>query len=102
MSVIQKIRDKYAAVVIAVIALSLVGFILMDAFVGRSRCAGGSSTIGKVNGEKIDRNDFEKRLNMQQTMYASQGAQRERLPVGDVERVRGAGPALQRAEARAG
>ena len=40
MSVIQKIRDKYAAVVIAVIALSLVGFILMDAFVGRGRGAG--------------------------------------------------------------
>lgn len=33
--VIQRIRDKYAAVVIAVIALSLIGFILMDAFVGR-------------------------------------------------------------------
>jgi peptidyl-prolyl cis-trans isomerase D len=80
MSVIQKIRDKYAAVVIAVIALSLVGFILMDAFVGRGRGAGSSSTtIGKVNGEKIDRNDFEKRLTMQQTMYASQGAQREQL-----------------------
>ena len=80
MSVIQKIRDKYAAVVIAVIALSLVGFILMDAFVGgRGRGSGSSTTIGKVNGEKIDRNDFEKRLTMQQAMYASQGAQREQL-----------------------
>ena len=83
MSVIQKIRDKYAAVVIAVIALSLVGFILMDAFVGRSRGAGTNTTIGKVNGEKIERNDFEKKLAMQQQMYASQGAQRDQL-VGNV------------------
>ena len=83
MSVIQKIRDKYAAVVIAVIALSLVGFILMDAFVGRSRGAGTSTTIGKVNGEKIERNDFEKKLTMQQQMYASQGAQRDQL-IGNV------------------
>ena len=83
MSVIQKIRDKYAAVVIAVIALSLVGFILMDAFVGRSRGAGTSTTIGKVNGENIERNDFEKKLAMQQQMYASQGAQRDQL-IGNV------------------
>lgn len=81
MSVIQKIRDKYAAVVIAVIALSLVGFILMDAFVGRSRGAGTSTIIGKVNGEKIEKNYFEKKLAMQQQMYASQGAQRDQLIV---------------------
>ncbi|HEX8277635.1 MAG TPA: hypothetical protein VF540_03040, partial [Segetibacter sp.] len=30
MSVIQRIRDKYAALVIGVIALSLIGFILME------------------------------------------------------------------------
>lgn len=83
MSVIQKIREKYAAVVIAIIALSLVGFILMDAFVGRSRGAGTNTTIGKVNGEKIERNDFEKKLAMQQQMYASQGAQRDQL-IGNV------------------
>ena len=80
MSVIQQIRDKYAAVVIAVIALSLVGFILMDAFVGQARGGGAASTtMGKVNGETIDRNDFEKRLTMQQSMYGAQGAQREQL-----------------------
>jgi hypothetical protein len=31
MQIIQTIRDKGAAVVIAVIALSLIGFLLMDA-----------------------------------------------------------------------
>ncbi len=80
MSVIQKIRDKYAAVVIAVIALSLVGFILMDAFVGRSRGgATGGTTIGKVNGEKIERNDFERRLAMQKQLYGAQAPQQEQL-----------------------
>ena len=79
MSVIQKIRDKYAALVIALIALSLIAFILMDAFVGRgsgARSAG--TTIGKVNGEKIDRNDFEQQISLQQQMYGAQ-AQREQL-----------------------
>ncbi|MDB5247210.1 MAG: peptidyl-prolyl cis-trans isomerase [Segetibacter sp.] len=80
MSVIQKIRDKYAAVVIAVIALSLVGFILMDAFVGPGQGSGTSNTnVGKVNGQKIERNDFEKRINLQQAMYGAQAPQREQL-----------------------
>ncbi len=79
MSVIQTIREKYAAVVIGVIALSLIAFILMDAFVGGARGAGSSTTVGKVNGEKIERNDFEKRIAMQQSMQGGQGAQREQL-----------------------
>jgi peptidyl-prolyl cis-trans isomerase D len=55
MQVIQTIRDKGAAVVIAVIALSLIGFLLMDAKSG-SKGGGGflgslSSNVGKVDGE---------------------------------------------------
>jgi len=80
MSVIQKIRDKYAAVVIAVIALSLVGFILMDAFVGRGRGASNANgSVGKVNGQKIERTEFEKKINLQQAMYGQQAPQREQL-----------------------
>ncbi|MCW3108429.1 MAG: peptidyl-prolyl cis-trans isomerase [Segetibacter sp.] len=80
MSVIQKIRDKYAAVVIAVIALSLVGFILMDAFVGRGKGVGkAGGNVGKVNGQKIDKNDFEKKISLQQAMYGAQAPQREQL-----------------------
>lgn len=83
MSVIQKIRDKYAAVVIAVIALSLIAFILMDAFVGRGSGMGSTSTVlGKVNGQKIDRNDFERRLKMAEASYGAQ-AGREQL-IGNV------------------
>jgi peptidyl-prolyl cis-trans isomerase D len=80
MSVIQQIRDKYAAVVIAVIALSLIGFILMDAFVGRGRGASDANgSVGKVNGEKIQRLDLEKRINLQQAMYGQQAPPREQL-----------------------
>ncbi|MDB5190466.1 MAG: peptidyl-prolyl cis-trans isomerase, partial [Segetibacter sp.] len=68
----------YAALVIALIALSLVGFILMDAFVGGGKGEGSrSSTLGKVNGQKIELNEFEKKISMQQSMY--QNAQREQL-----------------------
>ncbi|HKG69476.1 MAG TPA: SurA N-terminal domain-containing protein [Segetibacter sp.] len=80
MSVIQRIRDRYAALVIGVIALSLIGFILMDAFVGRGRNMGNANgSVGKVNGEKIERNDFEKRINLQTAMYGEQAPQRDQL-----------------------
>ena len=63
MSVIQKIRDKAAWLVFGLIALSLIGFLLMDAFVGKSRMLGGNSTeIGAVNGESIDYVKFEKQV----------------------------------------
>lgn len=80
MSVIQRIRDKYAALVIGIIALSLVGFILMDAFVGRGRSMNSNTgNIGKVNGEKIDKSDFEKRITLQTAMYGAQAPPREQL-----------------------
>jgi peptidyl-prolyl cis-trans isomerase D len=80
MSVIQKIRDKYAALVIGIIALSLIGFILMDAFVGRGRSmTSNSGSVGKVNGEKIEKNDFEKRISLQTAMYGAQAPAREQL-----------------------
>ncbi len=81
MSFIQTIREKYAALVIGVIALSLVGFILMDAFVGRGKGIGSKTAgnVGKVNGQKIEKNDFEKRISLQQAMYGAQSPQREQL-----------------------
>ncbi len=63
MQIIQNIRDKGAAIVIAVIALSLVGFILMDAKQGSNRMfSGNASSIGKINGETVDNTDFMKRV----------------------------------------
>jgi peptidyl-prolyl cis-trans isomerase D len=63
MSIIQTIRDKAAWLVFGLIALSLIGFLLMDAFVGRSRLFGNRSTvIGVVNGQDIEYNAFEKQV----------------------------------------
>ncbi len=76
MSIIQSIREKYAAVSIAVIALSLLGFILMDALSSRTRMFGGNkSTVGKVNGTKIEIASFDTRLSELENNYRQQGMQ---------------------------
>lgn len=63
MSLIQKIRDKYARVAVIAIGLALLGFILMDAFAGRGSMFGDrDTTIGKINGEKIDADAFMRRV----------------------------------------
>jgi len=63
MSIIQQIREKAAWLVFGLIALSLIGFLLMDAFVGRSRLFGSrSTTVGVINGEKVEYNDFQKQV----------------------------------------
>jgi peptidyl-prolyl cis-trans isomerase D len=79
MSVIQSIRDRGTWIIFTIIAVALIAFILQDG-VGR----GGSSfsnttTIGQVNGQKLERAAFEEKLAMQEKMYASQGAQRDQL-----------------------
>jgi len=74
MSIIQQIREKYAAVSIAVIALSLIGFILTDYFAGRGRSGGSQpSSIGTVNGKDIDVTGFSERLSEMENSYRSQG-----------------------------
>lgn len=75
MSIIQQIREKYAAVSIAVIALSLVGFILTDYFAGRGSGAGASQSksLGTVNGKDIDVVVFNDRLQEMENGYRSQG-----------------------------
>lgn len=64
MSVIQKIRDKYARWAVIAIALSLLGFILMDAFAGRTGLFSDrpTNTLGKINGTTIDRLSFDEKL----------------------------------------
>ena len=57
MQIIQNIRDKGSAIVIGVIALSLIGFIMMDTRTANSRSSN-SSSIGKINGEAIDSKTF--------------------------------------------
>lgn len=76
MSIIQQIREKAAWLVFGLIALSLVGFLLMDAFVGKSRIFGNrSTTVGVINGEKIEYTDFQKSIALQEENYKSKGYQ---------------------------
>ncbi len=79
MSVIQRIRDKGAWIIFAIIALALIAFILQDGVGRGGNSFSNTSTVGKVNGEKIDRGTFEDRLQMAERMYASQGATRDQL-----------------------
>jgi peptidyl-prolyl cis-trans isomerase D len=77
MQIIQSIREKGAAIVIVVIALSLIGFILMDAKQGGSRLFGSlSNNVGKVNGETIDLIDFNKKVKDAEDMQAQRSGQR--------------------------
>jgi peptidyl-prolyl cis-trans isomerase D len=74
MSVIQKIRDKYARWAVIAIALSLLGFIMMDAFAGRGSLFGHrSTTVGKINGKTLDYQDFARKVDIAEKMQKDQG-----------------------------
>ena len=77
MSIIQTIRDKGAAIVIGVIALSLIGFLLMDARSGAAKGlfgGGNSKTIGVVNGKDIEYDDFNAKVKDAEAQYQNAGA----------------------------
>lgn len=74
MSVIQKIRDKGAWILFGGIALALIAFILQDA----SKQPGGNSqntTLGTVNGQAIDRNEYQDKLTFFDNMSKQRGQQ---------------------------
>src|SRR3982751_1743576 len=75
MSIIQSIRDKAAWLVFGVIAVSLVGFLLMVAVGGGGRGVFGrhSTTVGNINGRKVEYLDFEKKRAMLQKQYEASG-----------------------------
>lgn len=72
MSIIQRIRDKAAWLIFGAIGLAMIGFIVTDAFQGGGAgwFGGQSTTMGKVNGKKIDYVDFQNRLKIQEQQYA--------------------------------
>ena len=77
MQIIQGIRDKGAAIVIVVIALSLIGFILMDAKQGSGKMFGSSSSsIGKVNGSSIEQAEFSKRIKQKEEQEEQRSGQK--------------------------
>lgn len=74
MSVIQSIRDKYARISVIAIVIALLGFIMMDAFSSGNLFNGGSgTTIGTVNGQKIEYADFARKVKMQEDQAQQQG-----------------------------
>ena len=78
MQIIQNIRDKGAAIVIGVIALSLIGFILMDANLGSNRSgASANASLGTVNGEEVDNDVFAAKVKQIEDQYGGRvsGAQ---------------------------
>ncbi len=80
MSVIQKIRDKYAGVVIAFIALSLIAFILMDAFSGRGGSLfGNRDSLGSVNGTTIKKSEFDRQADIFKKVYRMDNAPYDQL-----------------------
>jgi peptidyl-prolyl cis-trans isomerase D len=77
MSIIQTIREKGAVIVIALIAISLIGFILMDSMSsGRGSLFGDSntSTLGVVNGEKIQLDNFNNKVKEVEQQYPNAGS----------------------------
>src|ERR1700742_1452727 len=72
MSIIQQIREKAAWLVFGLIALSLIGFLLMDARSGKffgSR----STVVGEINGQKVEYTTFEQLVNNQEEQYKQRG-----------------------------
>ncbi|MEO6812356.1 MAG: peptidylprolyl isomerase [Ginsengibacter sp.] len=76
MSIIQTIREKGAVIVIAAIAISLIGFILMDSMSGTGKLFGGGneSTIGVVNGENIELHVFNDKVKQMEDQYPNSGS----------------------------
>ncbi|HUQ64813.1 MAG TPA: peptidylprolyl isomerase [Flavitalea sp.] len=73
MSIIQSIRDKAAWIIIGSIALALIAFIVQDAFQNRNMFGGNSTTLGVVNGTKVDAVEFEERFKRAEESYRQQG-----------------------------
>jgi peptidyl-prolyl cis-trans isomerase D len=72
MSIIQSIRERAAWLVFGLIAVSLIGFLLMDArrsnFFGKDR----GTVVGVVNGQKIQVEDFDQQVNNIEERYKKQ------------------------------
>ncbi len=76
MSIIQTIRERGAVIVIAIIALSLIGFILMDSRSGTGKLfgEGNTTTLGSVNGDNIELSDFNDNVKLMEQQYQNNGS----------------------------
>lgn len=72
MSIIQKIQEKGAWIVFILIALALIAFIMMDSSMQGGAMFGSGTTVGKVNGEKIEIADYNTRVETVERMQNNQ------------------------------
>jgi len=80
MSIIQNIRDKSAVVLTTMISISLIAFLVQDAFVGGNNSFDGQATsVGSVNGKDVDLVEFSKQVNLVEQNYRSQGMQTDEM-----------------------
>ncbi|MBU3742956.1 MAG: peptidylprolyl isomerase [Sediminibacterium sp.] len=79
MSIIQRIRDKGAWIMFAIIALALIAFILQDGVRQGGGLFTNTTVLGEVNGTKIERLDFDQKLNDLEKLAAGQEGPREEL-----------------------
>ena len=78
MSIIQNIRERGAWIIFGIIAIALIAFLLQDG-IGRKNGSSEITTLGKVNGEVINKIEFDEKLDLQVQQYASQGVRREQM-----------------------
>jgi peptidyl-prolyl cis-trans isomerase D len=73
MSILQTIRDRAAWLVFGLIALSLIGFLLMDARSSKLFGGGRTTVVGTVNGQKVEYAEFQRQVSSQEERYKAQG-----------------------------
>lgn len=73
MSIIQTIRDRAAWIITGAIALALIAFIVQDSFHSSNMFSGQPTTMGVVNGKKIEAVQFEERYKRAEDQYRQAG-----------------------------
>lgn len=73
MSIIQSLREKGAWIMTAFIAFALLVFVVEEGLRNKGIFGGSQTTLGEVNGNKIDRVEFEERMKEMEERYAQQG-----------------------------
>ncbi len=75
MSVIQRIRDKGAWIIFTIIALALIAFIMQDSSLRRGNGSPSNSSLGSINGENIDRSQYQAKYDYIDAMSRQNGQQ---------------------------
>ena len=77
MSIIQQIRDRSAVLLTGLISISLIGFLVQDAFIGKggSMFDSQATSVGSIDGKDIELVEFSQRVNQIEQNYRSQGMQ---------------------------